>query len=79
MHRFDVVYSKSCFSRQMINFNCASFFKQSNPRLKIKNRDHPRPFFDALKLIVTSDLAKGHGFKIAFYEVTLNTLFLVKN
>ena len=76
---FEVVYRKSRLSRQTANFNCVSFFMQSNLGLKIENWDHCRSCFDTLKLTVASDLAKRPLFKIMFYELRFRTLFFVKN
>ena len=37
MHEFGDVYRKSCFSKQTVNFNFASFFMLGNPGLEIEN------------------------------------------
>ena len=85
---FDLIYNMSgfelfCwklnFSRRMVNLNCALFFMHNNPGLEIEKRDHLQSCFDTFKLIATSDFPKSHPFKIVFFKVMLQTLFLVKN
>ena len=78
MPSFGDICWKSRFTRINDTVNDASFFVQSNPRLEIKNRDHPRSCFNSLKLTATSDLTNEHLFKITFFEIMIDILFLVK-
>ena len=79
MRGFELVCWKLNFSRRMVNLNCALFYMHNNPGLEIEKRDHLQSCFDTFKLIATSDFAKSHTFKIVFFKVMLQTLFLVKN
>ena len=79
MYGFDVICRKLCFLREVVNFNWTSFCVQGNPRLEIENLGHPWPCFDAMKLTVTSNLAKGPPFNITFFEARLEISFFVKN
>ena len=60
-------FAKNCRKYQ---FNYASFCVQGQPRLEIRNRNHPRTRFNATNLMQVSDLANELSLEIMFLDIS---------
>ena len=69
---FGVVYSKSCFMRQLVNcqFDCCLVLRAGQPGLEIRNWDLLRTRLDVTNAIEASEIWNEPPLKITVFEVS---------